>query len=93
VQFARQKGARVLGTAASDKLDLLRDLGVAEAIDYTTTRFEDVVRDVDVVLATVGGEVIDCSWSVLKPGGVLVTSVRHRSMPRLPRRVACAGRR
>ena len=73
VQFARQKGARVLGTAASDKLDLLRDLGVAEAIDYTTTRFEDMVHDVDVVLATVGGEVIDRSWSVLKPGGVLVT--------------------
>jgi NADPH:quinone reductase-like Zn-dependent oxidoreductase len=42
-------------------------------IDYTTTRFEDVVRDVDVVFDTVGGEVLERSWTVLKPGGVLVT--------------------
>src|SRR6266540_1975583 len=72
-QFAVARGARVLGTAAGDKLGLLRELGVAEAIDYITTRFEDVVRDVDVVLATVGGEVVDRSWAVLKPGGILVT--------------------
>jgi NADPH:quinone reductase-like Zn-dependent oxidoreductase len=39
VQFARAKGAQVLATAGSDKLALLRDLGVAAAIDYTTTRF------------------------------------------------------
>jgi NADPH:quinone reductase-like Zn-dependent oxidoreductase len=73
VQFAVAKGARVLGTAAGDKLDLLRELGVAEAIDSTTTRFEDVVRDVEVVLATVGDDVIERSWGVLKPGGILVT--------------------
>jgi NADPH:quinone reductase-like Zn-dependent oxidoreductase len=72
-QFALAKGARVLATAGSDKIALLRELGVAEAIDYTTTRFEDVAGDVNVVLATVGGEVIDRSWSVLKPGGILVT--------------------
>src|SRR2546426_2381971 len=42
----------------------VRELGAAEVIDYTTTRFEDVVRDVDVVLATVGGEVIERSWGV-----------------------------
>ncbi len=75
VQFAVAKGARVLGTAGSDKIALLRDLGVAEAIDYTTTRFEDVVRDVDVVLDTVGGELLERSLAVLKPGGILVTSV------------------
>ncbi|HEU5100877.1 MAG TPA: NADP-dependent oxidoreductase, partial [Roseiflexaceae bacterium] len=73
VQFARAKGARVLATAGSDKLALLRDLGVAEAIDYTTTRFEDVVRDVDVVLDTVGGELTERSLAVLKPGGIYVT--------------------
>ena len=73
VQFAIAKGARVLGTAAGDKLSLLRELGVAQAIDYTTTPFEDVVRDVDVVLATVGDDVIERSWGVLKPGGILVT--------------------
>ena len=73
VQLARAKGARVLGTAGSDKLALLRDLGVAEAIDYTTTRFEDVARDIDVVFDTVGGELTERSFAVLKPGGIYVT--------------------
>jgi NADPH:quinone reductase-like Zn-dependent oxidoreductase len=73
VQFARAKGARVLATAGSDKLALLRDLGVAEAIDYTTTRFEDVARNVDVVFDTVGGELTERSLAVLKPGGIYVT--------------------
>jgi NADPH:quinone reductase-like Zn-dependent oxidoreductase len=73
VQFALAKGARVLATAGSDKIELLRELGVAEAIDYTTTRFEDVARDVDVVFDTVGGELLERSLTALKPGGILVT--------------------
>jgi NADPH:quinone reductase-like Zn-dependent oxidoreductase len=73
VQFALAKGARVLGTAGGDKIALLRELGVAEAIDYTTTRFEDVARDIDVVFDTVGGELLERSLAMLKPGGILVT--------------------
>lgn len=73
VQFAVIKGARVLATASSDKIALLRELGVAEAIDYTTTQFEDVARDVDVVYDTIGGAVLERSLAVLKPGGILVT--------------------
>lgn len=73
VQFAVAKGARVLATAGSDKIALLRELGVAEAIDYTATRFEDVARDVDVVFDTVGGELLERSLAVLKQGGILVT--------------------
>lgn len=73
VQFAIAKGARVLATAGSDKIALLRDLGVAEAINYTTTRFEDVVRDVDLVFDTVGGELVERSFTVLKPGGIYVS--------------------
>jgi NADPH:quinone reductase-like Zn-dependent oxidoreductase len=73
VQFALAKGARVLGTASANNAGFLRELGVAEVIDYTTMRFEDVVRDVDVVLDTIGGEVLDRSWAVLRPGGTLVT--------------------
>jgi len=74
VQFARAKGARVLATEGSDKLALLRDLGVTEAIDYTTTRFEDVARDMDVVFDTVvGGQLTERSFAVLKPGGIYVT--------------------
>ena len=73
VQFALAKGAQVLATAGSDKLALLHDLGVAEAIDYTTTRFEDVARDVDVVFDTVGGDLTERSFAVLKEGSIYVT--------------------
>jgi NADPH:quinone reductase-like Zn-dependent oxidoreductase len=75
VQFALERGARVLGTASGGKIELLRQMGVSEAIDYTTTRFEDVAHDVDVVMDNIGGEVTERSWGVLKPGGILVTPV------------------
>jgi NADPH:quinone reductase-like Zn-dependent oxidoreductase len=73
VQIARWRGARVIGTASRPNLDFVRGLGADEVIDYQATRFEDVVRDIDVVFDTVGGETLDRSWSVLKPGGRLVT--------------------
>src|SRR5258706_10896668 len=53
----------------------LRELGVDEPIDYEKTRFEDVVRDVDVVLDTLGGDTQARSWKVLKKGGILVSIV------------------
>jgi NADPH:quinone reductase-like Zn-dependent oxidoreductase len=73
VQLARWRGARVTGTASKANLDLVRGLGADEVIDYQATRFEDVVRDIDVVFDTVGGETLARSWGVLKPGGRLVT--------------------
>jgi NADPH:quinone reductase-like Zn-dependent oxidoreductase len=73
VQFARLRGTRIMGTASTGKADFLHELGVDEVIDYTSTRFEDVARNVDVVLDTVGGEVMERSWGVLKPGGTLIT--------------------
>ena len=76
VQLAKWKGARVIGTASRHNLDFLRRLGVDEAIDYTTTRFESAVHDVDVVLDTVGGDTQQRSWSVLKPGGILVSTIQ-----------------
>jgi len=47
-------------------------------IDYTTTRFEEVVRGVDFVFDTVGGEILQRSWQVVKPGGVLLSVVSPR---------------
>jgi len=73
VQLARIFGARVTGTASAANLDFVRSLGADEVIDYRAERFEDVVRDVDVVFDTVGGETLERSWGVLKPGGRLVT--------------------
>jgi len=71
-QLARSKGAHVIGTASAVNLDFVRSLGV-EAIDYDAAPFESVVHDVDIVIDTVGGEVLQRSWDVLKPGGLLVS--------------------
>jgi NADPH:quinone reductase-like Zn-dependent oxidoreductase len=75
VQIAKTLGAYVIGTASSANLDFLRSLGADEVIDYQTTRFEDVVRDMDLVLDLVGGDTQERSWGVLKPGGMLVTLI------------------
>ncbi|MFB2921332.1 NADP-dependent oxidoreductase [Aerosakkonema funiforme] len=75
VQLAGWKGADAIGTASARNLDFLRELGVKEAIDYQAVRFEEVVRDVDVVFDTIGGDVQERSWQVLKPGGVLVSVI------------------
>lgn len=75
VQLAHQAGARVIATASTHNLDFARELGADEAVDYTTTRFDEVVRDVDVVLDTIGGEALTRSWGVLKPGGILISIV------------------
>lgn len=73
VQLACWRGAHVIGTASAQNTSFVRDLGAGEVIDYKAMRFEDVVHDVDVVFDTVGGETLERSWDVLKPGGRLVT--------------------
>jgi NADPH:quinone reductase-like Zn-dependent oxidoreductase len=76
VQLAKWKGARVLGTASGDHAAQVRQLGADEVIDYRKTKFEEVARDVDVVLDTIGGETQERSWKVLKQGGVLVSLIQ-----------------
>ncbi|BDM70740.1 NADPH:quinone reductase [Streptomyces nigrescens] len=75
VQIARHLGAQVIGTARAGKHQWLRELGADELIDYTAVRFEDAVRDVDVVVDLVG-DAVDAtstrSLDVLAPGGLLV---------------------
>lgn len=75
VQFAKWKGARVIGTASARNVNFVRELGADEVFDYQTTRFEDAVSGVDVVLDTQGGETQQRSWQVLKKGGILVATV------------------
>ena len=75
VQLARWAGAHVIATASARHRDFLRELGADEFIDYTTTRFEDVVHDVDLVFDLVGGDTLQRSWQVIKPGGTLVSVV------------------
>ena len=75
VQLAKWKGARVIGTASGRNQSFIMELGVDEAIDYQKTRFEDVIHVVDVVFDTIGGDVQQRSWRVLKKGGILVSIV------------------
>lgn len=75
VQFAKWKGAQVIGTASSANAEFLKSIGADVVIDYKAQRFEDVVHDADVVLDTIGGDTFERSWGVLKPGGFLVTTV------------------
>jgi NADPH:quinone reductase-like Zn-dependent oxidoreductase len=73
VQIALWSGAYVIGTASAGNHDFLLGLGANEVIDYRQTQFENAVRDVDVVIDTVGGETRERSWQVLNPAGILIT--------------------
>src|SRR5579862_2218790 len=75
VQLAKQAELHVLATAGPADLEYVRSLGADMVVNYKTTKFEDVVPPVDAVLDTVGGETQHRSFRVLKPGGILVSSV------------------
>src|SRR5436853_7023477 len=73
VQIAKARRAKVIATASAANQDLLKELGVDQPIDYTTTKFEDVVKDVDVVLNGVRGDTLARSYGVVKKGGIIVS--------------------
>lgn len=72
VQIARWAGARVMATASARNTAMLHQLGAHEVIDYTSDRFEEKVRDLDLVLDPIGGETQERSWKILRPGGMLI---------------------
>jgi NADPH:quinone reductase-like Zn-dependent oxidoreductase len=76
VQFAKQIGAHVTATGSSGSKDLLADLGADVFLDYRTERFESLGRTFDLVLDFVGGESLDRSFSIVKPGGMVIVSCR-----------------
>src|ERR1700744_2324922 len=75
IQFAKWKGAEVIGTASADNLAFIKQLGADQAIDHENQRFEEEVQDVDLVLDLIGKETQQRSLAVIKPGGILVTTV------------------
>jgi NADPH:quinone reductase-like Zn-dependent oxidoreductase len=79
IQFAKVKGATVLTTVSGQNLGFARELGADRAVDYESQRFEEIARDVDLVLDLVGGETQERSWSVLKPGALLVSALGEPS--------------
>ncbi len=75
VQIAKARGAHVIATASPRNHDFLRKLGADEVIDYNTTRFEEKVKDADVVVNTVDADTGSRSIKVVKPGGIIVSVV------------------
>jgi len=73
IQIAKARGAKVIATASTAHQDLLKQLGVDQAIDYTTKKFEDAVKDVDVVLNCVRADALGRSYGVVKKGGIIVS--------------------
>lgn len=75
IQLAKSRGAYVVATTSGRNSAFVKSLGADEVIDYKTQKFQAVVKDVDLVFDTLGGEVQEVSWSTLKPGGILVSIV------------------
>lgn len=72
IQLAKQAGATVYTTASTRNIEFLKSLGADEVIDYTQQDFSKLA-DLDIVLDTMGGEVLDKSWATLKKGGCLIS--------------------
>ena len=82
VQLAKARGATVYTTVSDENTAFAASLGADEVIDYAKERFEERVRDVDLVYDLVGGETQERSWAVLKKGGTLVCTVAEPSQDR-----------
>ncbi len=93
VQFAAYFGAHVIATGSQNNASFLRELGAVEVIDYATTRFEEVLESVDVVVDLIGNvheQTGTRSLSVLRPGGLII-NVPSGSWPTLLDDAADAG--
>lgn len=81
IQLAAWRGAEVIAATSADNIKLVRDLGAHETIDYRSQPFEDQVKGIDIVLDTIGNEIQRRSWSVLQPGGILVSTAGSITIP------------
>lgn len=75
VQLAKAYGAYVVATTSTKNIPLVHSLGADQVIDYRNQEFEHIVHDMDIVFDTIGGDVQEKSWTVLKQGGILVSVV------------------
>ena len=85
IQLARHIGAHVVATCSARNIDYVRGLGADEAIDYNAVDFTQAVSDCDAVFETVGGEVTQRSFAVLKPGGRAAFIASGSTPPESPR--------
>jgi len=85
IALAKHLGARVITTASAQNHDYVRKLGADEVIDYRAQDFTRLVKDIDAVFDTVGGDVTTRSFAVLKPGGRLASIAVGGAAPASPR--------
>jgi len=93
IQIAKSFGVHVTATGSTGSLDFLRELGADDVIDYTTTRFEEQVRDLDAVIDLIGNvhdNTGSRSLGVIRPDGILVNAPTG-SWPTMAEEAAAAG--
>lgn len=73
IQLAKHIGAIVATTTSTANVDLVKRLGADVVVDYKKDDFEEVLRDYDVVVNSLGKEMLEKSLRVLKPGGKLIS--------------------
>ena len=81
-QAAKARGAHVIGTATAQHNAYLKTLGVDEVVDYSKVKFEDVVKNVDVVIDTVGADTAERALATVKKTGVFVSVVSRDIAPK-----------
>lgn len=86
IQIAKSRGAKVFATASTANQEFLKQLGADVAIDYTKQKFEEIAKDVDVVLDSVGKDTLTRSYGVVKKGGFIATLVSDVDKTELDKR-------
>ena len=82
-QLSLSIGAEVAVTVGERDISIMKDLGIDLIINYKLQRFEDIVRNYDAVLDTVGGDVLARSYQVIRPGGKIVSLVEEPDIAEL----------
>jgi len=83
IQLAKWKGAHVITTTSTRNVEFVRQLGADVVIDYTRQAFAEIIKDVDVVLDTVGEDVLKDAFRVVKRGGIIVSLTGHKGAQEL----------
>lgn len=91
IQLVKAAGATVIATASGRNRALVESLGVDQFVDYTTTKVADAIKPVDAVFDTIGGEVQEAAWDILKPGGIQVSIISPPSEEKAKERGLRAG--
>jgi NADPH:quinone reductase-like Zn-dependent oxidoreductase len=93
VQIAKARGARVTATTSPGKAAFVKGLGADTVLDYLAGDLSEQTGEVDVLLDTVGGELTEQCVPLVRPGGTLVSLLRHTNEADVQATVEAAGRR